>query len=584
MGRQTTDASTVLIPAEAVVLPPPQEPAGDAFQRQSPSPGTALRPSPPSPVAPTLSPQLAQLGIQRLPDFPLSNGNSVSHYRLANGHEVYFEKRKDDLASLRTFIRMGSSDENAVFKSPLYKDTGYGSGIAHLDEHCHFLTTQNFPNKNEWVSQIENYGVALNASTSDETVQHELHFNREDLPTMLQLHAEQVLHPKYEEAYIDQERKNVLNEASERLESSTLRLMDKGFELMFDRPISYQTLGNRDDINSTTAADLKRFFDATYTPQNMVTVLSANVNPESVLPFINKEFGHSKNTAPLNPSGLEWALQPGEIREQTYTDPKLSGLSLVMLGFRATDNHNPKERAVQEVIENYLTAGDLAPLNRHLVAEKHLAMDVSMVRSNEKKTGLSMFVMHSFEGREQEAANALMHEIEALSQTPISPDRLAKAKTMLIHEQKMSLRYSDDSSYNIGYEALNGSPDYLSRYDQYINHVTTEDIQAYAKKYMNGDSYALVYALPGHETLESDKISSTRGVLPSFVPQAGPKRQHPPVSKLTRVPISEPLIIPSQTTQHPTQRDESLPKDTKLQQAYEQPPALPAPPQDKESA
>jgi zinc protease len=556
-GRGISDSTQMIN-----LVSPPIDPTG---RDKAPPTSDSFSPvaNPNSTPKPDLSPQLKALGIQKTGEYTLANGNPVSQYRLANGHQVVFEQRKDDLASLRTFIRMGSSDENAVFKSPLYTDTGYGSGIAHLDEHCHFLTTKNYPGRNEWVGQIENYGVSLNASTSDEAVQHELHFNREDLPTMLQLHAEQVLHPKYQETFIDQERKNVLNEASERLESSTLRLMDKGFELMFDRPISYQTLGNRDDVNRTSAKDLERFFKATYTPTNMVTVLSADVDPTLVLPLINKEFGHpAPQPAPVNTNGLKWALAPDEVREQTYTDPKLSGLSLVMLGFKGTTKDNSKERATEEIIENYLTAGDLAPLNRHLVDEQHLAMDVSMISSAQKKTGMSMFVMHSFEGHEQDAANALMKEVQSLGKEPISAERLEKAKTMLSHQKKMSLRHSDDSSYAIGDEALNGSMDYLANYSQYINSITPNDIQQYANKYLNGDSYALVYALPGRDHLESDKVSSKSGVLPSFVPQAGP-------ASMKRKPVvrnpslkKEPLIVPSKTIRNPEETPPLSP-DTK---------------------
>ena len=481
------------------------------------------------PATPTSTPAVASknelkaLGIQQLPSTQLPNGNKVEHYVLKNGHQIYFERRHDNLVSLRTFIRTGSTNENAVYKSPQYQETGFQSGIAHLDEHCHFLTTQNFPEKNEWVENIEAYGVSLNASTSDEEVQHELHFNREDLPSMLQLHAEQVLHPVYEDQNIEQERKNVLNEASERLESSSLRAMDKAFELMLDRPVSYQTLGSRSDVLDTKASDLKRFFDTFYTPTNMITVLSGNVNPADVLPLMNKEFGHQvANPAAINDAGLKWSMKPDEIREQTYVDPKLSGLSLVLLGFEGPAKNDKKGRATQEILEAYLIGGELAPLNRHLVEEQHLAMDVSMMSSVQKKTGMSLFMMHSFEGHEQKAANALMKELTQLGNTPIDAQKLKDAKETLIHQHKMFLQHGEDSSFAIGTEALTNSVDYLARYEQYINSITPEDVQAYGQKYLNGNSYALVYALPGEKEKFSEKTSNFEGVLPSFTPEAGP--------------------------------------------------------------
>lgn len=482
---------------------------------------------------------LKKLGIKMLPAQKLPNGHTVEHYVLKNGHQIYFERRPDNLVSLRTFIRTGSTNENSVFKSALYPETGFQSGIAHLDEHCHFLTTENYPNKNEWVEHIEAYGVDLNASTSDEEVQHELHFNREDLPSMLQLHAEQVLHPRYEEANIEQERKNVLNEASERLESSSLRLMDKGFELFFERPVSYQTLGTKEDVQSTKASDLKRFFDTFYTPTNMLTVVSGNVNPEDVLPLMNKEFGHQiGNPAPVNDAGLKWALKPGEVREQTYVDPKLSGLSLVLLGFEGPNKKDLKGRAIQEILTTYLTGGELSPLNRELVEKNHVAMDVSMMNSPQKQTGMSMFMMHTFEGYEQKSANALMAELHKLSTQPIDEQTLQAAKETLIHQQKMNLQHGEDSSYAIGAEAINGNLNYLSRYEDYINAVGPEDVQAYAQCYLNGKTYALVYALPGDEAKEGAKRSNLKGILPSFKGQVGNEKKEASSEEEAVAPVS----------------------------------------------
>jgi hypothetical protein len=135
---------------------------------------------------------------------------------------------------------------------------------------------------------------------------------------------------------------------------------------------------------------------------------------------------------------------------------------------------------------------------------------------------MSLFMMHSFEGHEQKAANALMQELTQLGNTPIDAQKLKDAKETLIHQHKMSLQHGEDSSFAIGTEALTNSVDYLARYEQYINSITPEDVQSYAKCYLNGKSYALVYALPGEQEKSSEKTSNVDGVLPNFKPEAGP--------------------------------------------------------------
>ena len=501
-----------------------------------------------------------------LSTYPLVDGTTVSHYVLGNGHQVLLHQTKSPIVTLRTHINVGSTVEDKVFKQTnIYPNTPFPSGIAHLDEHCHFLSTQHYPEKNAWVQQIEGLGASENASTSEEEVQHELHFNREDLGNVLQLHAEQVLRVTYNDAEITQEKKNVINECSERMNSGMAELYNHGQELLYDRP-SFQTLGNRSDILRTKAKDLQAFKQTYYTPTNMLTAISGDITPEEVLPYLNKTFG-SVPATPLqgeNKASLKLALKPHEVREFTFTSPHFISSGATYLGFKGPDKRNVKDRIAVEVLTNLLANTSLSPMQRAIVDEGQLANSIDCGASAYKQSGDISFLMSSRPGKEHEAVKKLFEVLATVEEKGFTGKDLKQVKEMLSHDYQEALQNGSIVSRCIGSEQLTNSLSFFTDYTKYLNGVpktspeyakygdgvTLADLQRVAKKYLALDSYALVYALPGTQHQESEKRSSTDGVMPVFhaegttvkpvaTKQPEPEKKTPPetgktVDKLTQ--------------------------------------------------
>jgi zinc protease len=496
-----------------------------------------------------------------LGNYPMVDGTNVLHYVLGNGHQVLLHQTKSPIVTLRTHINVGSTVEDKVFKpTPLYPNTPFPSGIAHLDEHCHFLSTQHYPDKNAWVQQIEGLGVSENASTSEEEVQHELHFNREDLGNVLQLHAEQVLRVTYNDAEITQEKKNVINECSERMNSGMAELYNHGQELLYDRP-SFQTLGSRSDILRTKAKDLQAFKQAFYTPTNMLTSLSGDITPEEVLPYLNKTFG-SVPTSPLqgeNKAHLSLALKPHEVREFTFTSPHFISSGATYLGFKGPDKRRVKDRIAVEVLTNLLANTSLSPMQRAIVDEGQLANSIDCGASAYKQSGDISFLMSSRPGKEHEAVKKLFSVLTSVEEQGFPAKDLQQVKEMLSHDYREALQHGSIVSRCIGSEQLTNSLSFFTDYTKYLNGVpkgspdyakygdgvTLADLQRVAKTYLTTDSYALVYALPGTQHQESEKYSSLAGGLPVFHTEGSvvkPVATQPPVSKKPAEPETDKTV------------------------------------------
>lgn len=422
-------------------------------------------------------------------------GYPLTIYTLSNGHRIMVEKRPTDIIGLRTYINNGSVIENSIYNSPLYRNIGLPSGLAHLDEHCHFLSTRNFPIKNSWTDTVDSLAGRFNATTSDEFVQHELLFNREDTDTMLRLHAESVLRPQYNTPDLGQEKTNVLNEAALRSRKPMLRIDSKLSELMFDRP-EIQTLGTPQDIMATTPQHLAALHYLLYNPTNMVTVVSGNVDPQAVLRILGPEFGNN----PARPYGvgnqaIRLALRPGEVRTAQVADPQLTN-SMVVMGMPAPARNQYIDRMAMEFLEEILDGDVTSVLPRMVVTDQRLASELESGYLPQKGTGSYRVNMQVQPGQEQLALNGLRNAIGLLSQGRLRDQVVASTRDRLVRRFREMQGNVYSATEMMGMEAANNTLPYYLNYEQFANLITGDDIQRVARQYLNPSTYAVVFGVP----------------------------------------------------------------------------------------
>jgi zinc protease len=465
----------------------------------SPYSASSYNASSPAPLTvPTLAPQLSPeknpwLAAEVQARSPI--GDPITVYTLKNGHRIIIDQRNTNIISLRTFIDAGSIMEDAVYPSRLYQNIGLPSGIAHLDEHCHFLTTEHFPQKNSWSQTISSYGAYANASTDNEIIQHEMLVNREDLPTMLALHAESILHPLYRPEDIPQEKAAVLNEVALRTKEPSFKLDSKLDELLFDRPAT-QTGGKPIDVATTSADQLRMFYRAAYTPERMVTIISGKVDPAATLAILAPAFGNNANRSSFlgNPV-MQPALQTNERRFATLYSDEWSNHKL-MLGFPAPAANDFKDRMAMEFLVEALDGGPLATLPLKLVVQSHLAFHEHLQYEPMKHTGAVRLRLDCTPGQEQQLLPTTLNLLSEYGQNPLPPDTVKQIRERLVTHFKQNQDTVGESSEQMGSEALAKSLPYYLNYEAIAASITGDDLVRVARTYLNPQRFAAVYGFP----------------------------------------------------------------------------------------
>ena len=458
---------------------------------------------------PALSSYLAkELNLKTPADEPLT------WMVLKNGHQLLVVQKPGDLVGIRTFIDAGSIVENGVKPSILYKDIGFPSGIAHLDEHCHFLTTKNYPIKNQWSDEVEKAGANANASTDNEEIQHELFFNRNNLQKMLQLHAESVLNPTYNAQDIHQEKSAVLNEVALRTKRPAFKLENKLDELFFDRPAS-QTGGKSEDVQNTTPEQLKRFAESTYHPEHMVTVVVGNVNPQEVLSILGPPLSQNVNQGPVSPNkGMLLALN--DVKTATLYDPEWNN-SRLLFGFPAPALKDYKDRMAMEFLREALNGSVNSPLRKNLVTESSIAQSASLEYEPLKETGILRLRVICCPGNEEKALSTSLETLQSMATTPLSKERMELIRERLVSHFKTNSDTVDHTSYQMGSEAVSGTLPYYLNYETLANSIQAQDIMSIAQKYFVPQRYALVYGLPPKPNIQALSAKSDQDKGTPFI-------------------------------------------------------------------
>ncbi len=495
---------------------PMQTPMASPAMGGNPEPPMAIAPLQPEPSrTSSLDPQ----GPKLLASFQSERGSPVYVFALGNGHRVIIEPRNaTDVISLRTFINAGSIDESPIHPSLLYpSSTPAPSGLAHLDEHCHFLDTQQYPKKNSWTARVEEFGTDFNATTDNEYIQHEMTFNHEALPTMLAMHADSVLHPKYNPKDIQQEKTNVINEMAKREAPPDAKVYNKLYELMFERP-GFQTLGRKSDVQKATVEDLKRFHQTYYTPTNMVTVISGPVDIPQVLNMMTQAFG--QNPAKIQPNlnaGLRLALRPGEIRQGEIHDPQLNH-TIATMAFPAPSKSNLRERIAMEVLWSILGDSPSGQLYKALQpsGSMPLANDISTYYEPLKQAGTFQISFSPTQGQERNVIQTIQGLLSPMNlwSTVNNPTLVNQIKNKLHYQFINSLANTENATMALGSEAFTNSLGYYSQYSKILETLSPQELYEVAQKYLNPNTFAVVWGMPG----PADPIPDLESTQPTGQP------------------------------------------------------------------
>jgi zinc protease len=423
---------------------------------------------------------------------------SVHEFKLNNGLKlVVQEDHRSPVVVSQVWYRAGSLDE-----------VNGKTGVAHVLEHMMFKGTKKIP-AGQFSRLVAAAGGKENAFTSADYTCYFQQLEKSHLPLSFKLEADRMANLIITDAEFAKEIKVVMEERRWRTEDKPQSKVNEQFQSTAFKahPYARPVVGYMNDLENMTAADARDWYNTWYAPNNATIVVVGDVKAQDVLKLAKQHFGQLKaKKLPARKPQTE-PPQTGERRLIVKAQAKLPYLAMgyhvpTLIGSESSSSSSTLgkpstaeqgwEPYALDVLAGVLSGNDSARLNQKLVRETSIAVDVGAGYDSTSRGREALFelVGTPSEGKTViELEAALIAEIDKIKTGGVTQQELDRVKAAVIASdvyQRDSMFYQ---AMQIGQlETMNYSWRLLKEYPDKLKAVTSEQVQAVAKKYLIKDN------------------------------------------------------------------------------------------------
>ena len=289
---------------------------------------------------------------------------AYEEYDLDNGlHVILHQDNGAPVVVTSVMYHVGSKDENTE-----------KTGFAHFFEHLLFEGTENIQ-RGDFSKIVTANGGYNNANTTqDRTYYYEL-FPSNNLELGLWLESERLLHPVINQIGVYTQKEVVQEERRLGVDNAPYgQLIENMFKNMFvNHPYRWSVIGSLDHLASATLEDFQDFNKVYYIPNNAILVVAGDFEMNEAKRLIEGYFGPIPKGQDVVKKTYEESPIEGPIQTQ-FEDSNIQ-IPLILLGYR-TPGQAEKDAYVLNMISSYLSDGESSVLQKKLVDEKRMALQI----------------------------------------------------------------------------------------------------------------------------------------------------------------------------------------------------------------
>ncbi|MDD3190608.1 MAG: pitrilysin family protein [Candidatus Pacebacteria bacterium] len=389
--------------------------------------------------------------------------------KLKNGIRIIkVPNRNIETVTLVAIFGVGSRDE-----------VGKMEGVAHFLEHMMLKGTEKRPTGTDISKELDNVGAANNAFTGKEYTGYWIQTEKKDISLALDMLSDMLLHSKFEEQEIENEKDAVIEEIN-MYEDAPMRDIPSVFENMLyqGQSLGHDQLGSKENVKNFCRQDLVDFYCKNYREDNLIITVSGNFDERKVDREIKKLFvsfeKHPQKAKVLK--NIDAQEKP-----KVFVKYKKTDQTNFSLGFRAFKTGHKDQYALD--VLNVILAGNSSSRLYEKIREKNgLAYYIYSYAEDFQDVGY--FTIQSGVGNDKckKAILMIMEEIRRIKDEKVSPQEIERAKNHIRGRMAISLESSSSlASFITSQELLNGK--ILTPKEKFakINAVTTKDLQRVAK-------------------------------------------------------------------------------------------------------
>ena len=422
-------------------------------------------------------------------------------YKLDNGQTVVIKEVKTNpIVTIDTWIKTGSINENEE-----------NNGVSHFLEHLFFKGSTNHA-PGEFDKILETKGALTNAATSKDFTHYYITIPSKDFDLALEMHADMLLHPLIPRKELEKERKVVIEEIMKDANSPQTLVYDNLVKMLYtNHPYKRKVIGTADIISTIHRDKILEYYNQFYNPSNMVTIIVGDVDSNSAIEKVKKDF-NAEFKKPIKNVYPQEKILTSQAKTLTYGDVQ-SGYMLV--GFRGT-KIDDKDSYTLDVLSTILGDGRSSVFYRNIKENKQLANSISAINTGFKDDGIFYISTNFAPDKCDKLQSAIFDEINHIQKNGITSEQLRLAKNIIERNTYYERESISNIAGEIGYTVV--TTDDTKFYENYIDNikkVTQDDVKRVANKYLGVEKSAVSILLP--ECSKEVKISNTTPAPAKFI-------------------------------------------------------------------
>ena len=378
----------------------------------------------------------------------------------------FVTERMDEVRSvaLGVWVGTGSRDEDDA-----------RSGASHFLEHLLFKGTSSW-SAAAIAEAVDEVGGDMNAFTTKEYTAFYIRLLSEHLPLGLDVLGSIMTDPALRPSDVDAERQVILDEILMHAdEPSDLALEQSSAAIFAGHPLGRDVLGTAGSVESLSADDIRRFFDAHYRPGNLVVAAAGDLDHDLLAEQVERWFSCRSGGEPPTRQAPT-ASEPSVVLTRRPTEQANLVLALAVPG-----RHDGR-RWPLAMLDHSLGGGMSSRLFQEIRERRGLAYAVWSERALYHDVGLLTIGVGTAPAHARQVLDLVHGALDELAAHGISDRELAVAKGYLRAQTLLSLEDSGARMSRVGAGLL--LHDHVLEVDELLEQVdavTVDDVAGAAR-------------------------------------------------------------------------------------------------------
>ncbi|MFT6881548.1 MAG: zinc protease [Marinoscillum sp.] len=425
-------------------------------------------------------------------------------YQLSNGLDVILhEDKSDPIVAVSIVVHVGSNREKPG-----------RTGFAHFFEHMLFQKSENVP-QGGFFKNINEWGGTFNGGTSNDFTIYFETVPKDALEKVLWMESDRMgfFINAIAQPDLEGEKPVVQNEKRQRVDNQPYGNTDYVIRKALypaEHPYNWTVIGELEDLQNATLADVKEFYNLWYGPNNATLVIAGDFKKDETKALIEKYFGE----IPARGNDTPMAPMPVSLDETKvlYHEDNYASLPELRMTFPTVENYHPDQWAL-DALQEILTDGKRAPLYKSLVEETELAPEsgVNASHSSSELAGTFTITVRANKGVDLDTVRTVVEAaLDKFDKEGFSQKDLDRIKARQETEFYNGISSIFNKSLNLAlYNEYAGDPGFITKDIENIKAVTKDDVMRVFRKYVKGQNMIVTNFVPmGEANLAIDGASS----------------------------------------------------------------------------